>query len=394
VGSAVSSAAATPPGHQPDPTGGRAGEQSPCADGDARRGASHAVGVTADQSPGAGLAPRSDSRLSTTVPASRVVAADVDRMTGRLFLREGSARSAFWVLLVLAAVIAGAGIVADSDATVIGAMIVAPLMTPILGTALAVVLGDRRQVLASVALVLAGAAAVVAVGFLLGLLVPEPVTAATTSQVAGRVSPRLIDLVSALATGGVGAFALARTDVSDALPGVAIAISLVPPLAVVGLTLESGVPEQSLGALLLFGTNVAAIVATGTAVLLGFRVRGAAVRAGRDVGRFGGRTVAVIAALLVLVAVPLTLGSYQVLSDQRTIGAARPVAERWADAQGWEIVSVGLQQGELQIAAAGPPPAADVEPLRDALDTAGLADVPVRVSLVVGGTWELPAGTG
>jgi len=55
--------------------------------------------------------------------------------------------------------------------------------------------------------------------------------------------------------------------VSDALPGVAIAISLVPPLAVVGLTLEGGEPSQALGALLLFLTNVAAILLTGIAVM-------------------------------------------------------------------------------------------------------------------------------
>ena len=82
------------------------------------------------------------------------------------------------------------------------------------------------------------------------------------------MSPRLIDLLAALATGVVGAFALIRADVSDTLPGVAIAISLVPPLAVVGLTLRVRGADESLGALLLFGTNVAAIIATGTVLLL------------------------------------------------------------------------------------------------------------------------------
>ena len=87
---------------------------------------------------------------------------DVDRMEDRLYITASrdSARkmSAFWVLLVLAAIIASAGVVADSTATVIGAMIVAPLMTPILGTALALVLADRRHLLHNVGLVLAGSA--------------------------------------------------------------------------------------------------------------------------------------------------------------------------------------------------------------------------------------------
>src|SRR5690606_35624052 len=196
-------------------------------------------------------------RLATVTAAEAgVTGADVDRMAGRLFVETPGQRSAFWVLLVLAAVIAGAGVVADSTATVIGAMIVAPLMTPILGAAFALVLADARRVTTSTLLLVGGAVAVVAIGYALGLLVPEPLVAETNSQIAGRVAPRLIDLVAALATGVVGAFALVRSDVSDSLPGVAIAISLVPPQAVVGLTLESGAPGQAAGALLLFATNV------------------------------------------------------------------------------------------------------------------------------------------
>ena len=116
-----------------------------------------------------------------------------------------------------------------------------------------------------------GAAAVVGLAWIMGLFVPYPVVAATNSQVAARVTPRIIDLVAALATGAVGSVALARSDVSDTLPGVAIAISLVPPLAVVGLTLESGAPHQALGALLLFTTNVAAILASGIVVMALYR---------------------------------------------------------------------------------------------------------------------------
>ena len=173
---------------------------------------------------------------------------DIKRMRDQLFF-EGPERnrrlSRYWLLLLpLAAVIASAGVVSDSTATVIGAMIVAPLMTPILGIVLGVVLADRANLSRCVILVVAGAAAVVAIGWLMGLFVPYPVVAATNSQVAARVTPRIADLIAALATGAVGSVALARSDISDTLPGVAIAISLVPPLAVVGLTLESGAPAS------------------------------------------------------------------------------------------------------------------------------------------------------
>jgi uncharacterized hydrophobic protein (TIGR00271 family) len=325
--------------------------------------------------------------------ATRVSGADIDRMIDRLYVEGRRKQSAFWVLLTLSAVIAGAGVVADSDATVIGAMIVAPLMTPILGTALAVVLADRARILRGLATVLLGAALVVVVGYLLGLLVPEPVVAATNSQVASRVSPDLVDLVGALATGLVGAFALVRDDVSDTLPGVAIAISLVPPLAVVGLTLESGEPGQALGALLLFASNVAAIIATGTGLLLAFRLRAAAEAAGRPVGRLRRATIAVVAGFVVLVAVPLGVGSYQVFAESTTIAGLRPVAERWAAASSWRVVDVSGTADSIRIEVLGPPPGPDVAPLRRALDEAGYADVAVQVSLVYGGTQELPAGT-
>src|ERR687898_731777 len=86
--------------------------------------------------------------------------------------------------------------------------------------------------------------------------------AETNSQVAQRIHPRLIDLLAALATGAVGSVALVRRDISDTLPGVAIAISLVPPLSVVGFTFEAGKLGQSLGASL-----VSAILGSGTVVM-------------------------------------------------------------------------------------------------------------------------------
>jgi uncharacterized hydrophobic protein (TIGR00271 family) len=319
---------------------------------------------------------------------------DVDRMVSRLFITEGEDRrrkwSAFWVLLVLASIIASAGVVADSTATVIGAMIVAPLMTPILGTALALVLADRRHLLHNVGLVLAGAALVVAIGYVVGVLHANDVVAATNGQVAGRVSPKLIDLTAALATGVVGAFALVRSDVSDTLPGVAIAISLVPPLAVVGLTLESGRPGEAMGALLLFATNVAAIIATGTFVLLWYRVRAAVAHSGRPLPPMSTRTVVAVSATVLVVAVPLGWGTALAAVEQQVVTRAQPVAERWAEAEGWLITDVAYRQDTLVVVALGSYPEADADALRADLDAAGLGSVDTRVTLVIGGSKDLP----
>src|SRR5262245_55102390 len=152
-------------------------------------------------------------------------------------------------------------------------MIVAPLMIPIQGTMLASVLGDRENVIRSVLLVASAALVAIVIGFLISVLVPNDVTAATNSQVSARVNPNLLDLVAPLATGAVASIALIRRDIADTLPGVAIAISLVPPLTVVGITLEGGAPAQSGGALLLFLTNVTAILAVGSVVMAVYRVR-------------------------------------------------------------------------------------------------------------------------
>jgi uncharacterized hydrophobic protein (TIGR00271 family) len=275
-------------------------------------------------------------------------------------------------------VIASAGVVSDSTATVIGAMIVAPLMTPILGIVLAVVLADGTNLRRSIVLVVAGAAAVVAIGWLLGLFVPYPVVAATNSQVAARVTPRIVDLVAALATGAVGSVALARSDISDTLPGVAIAISLVPPLAVVGLTLESGAPHQSLGAFLLFVTNVAAILASGIVVMAVHRVHRIFGATGT---RYGG-AIAIIGALLLVVIVPLQINSDRIDRTSVRQSIVQAVADRWANDAGWSVTGVTATGDQVLIEATGPNPAPGLTLLRNDLDAAGLNGLDVRVSLV------------
>ncbi|MFV0451632.1 MAG: TIGR00341 family protein [Propioniciclava sp.] len=325
----------------------------------------------------------------------RATADDADRLTSRLLVTEGEHRndklSSFWVLILLSAVIATAGVIADSTATVIGAMIVAPLMTPILGTALAIVLSNRRLMVLNILLVLLGAVSVIVIGYLLGLTTGIDLTAATNTQIAGRVSPRLIDLLAALATGVVGAFATVRSDISDTLPGVAIAISLVPPLAVVGLTLESGATDQAVGALLLFMTNVSAIVATGTLIFLAYGIRHAAAEAGIPVGHLHRSTIVTVVVGVALLAVPLGVGSTLVVQQEVVVSKATPVATAWAEDRGWQVQSITYAQKSLRIVALGPPPSIDEKGLRQKLDEAGLEDVDARVTLVIGGSKELSA---
>jgi uncharacterized hydrophobic protein (TIGR00271 family) len=177
----------------------------------------------------------------------------------------------FVTLMSLSSVIAATGILTDSTAVVIGAMLIAPLMTPLMATSMSLVMGWPVRLARSATTAAVGIAIAIGIGALLAVILPASVDIATNSQIVSRLMPTVLDLVIAVAAGAAGAYALSRPDVSDALPGVAVAISLVPPLSVVGITWSQGGWEESLGALLLFSTNTCAILVVGgvTFVLTG-----------------------------------------------------------------------------------------------------------------------------
>jgi uncharacterized hydrophobic protein (TIGR00271 family) len=176
----------------------------------------------------------------------------------------------FYVMSGLAAAIAAMGLLLNSPAVIIGAMLVAPLMLAVLGLGLGVVQGDLRLLRLAIDAVLRGALLAIAVGLLMGLAMP-----ATTPvvQMLNRAHPTLLDLGVALVSGAAGAYALCRKDVSTALPGVAIAAALMPPLTTVGLGLALSDNHIASAALVLFLTNLVAISAAGGLVFLwlGFR---------------------------------------------------------------------------------------------------------------------------
>ncbi|MGF6822803.1 putative hydrophobic protein (TIGR00271 family) [Microbacterium sp. ZKA21] len=294
----------------------------------------------------------------------------------------GRRSSRFWLLIVLSSVIAAAGVVADSTATVIGAMIVAPLMTPILGVVLATVLGSRRNLVRCWTLVVLGALTAVAIGYLVGLIVPSPVTALTNSQVSGRVSPHLIDLLAALATGVVGAVALVRKDISDTLPGVAIAISLVPPLSVVGLTMESGAWSEAGGALLLFATNVAAILGSGVVVLTPLRAKWEGIAEADAAAARPYRALISIVVTLAIIAVPLATTSARFSTDALLEARIRQAAEPWAAQAGWQIDGLAVSGGQAEITLTGAPPLPETDDLEQALRDAGVAPSAVALEFV------------
>jgi uncharacterized hydrophobic protein (TIGR00271 family) len=202
-------------------------------------------------------------------------------------------------------------------------MIIAPLSTPIMGIALAIAKRERNGATFFVA---AGAALVISIGVCFSFLLPIGYDLLSNSQIASRVSPGLVDMLAAIATGLAGAVALARRDVAAVLPGVAIAISLVPPLAVVGICLGRAEWFLALGALLLFGSNLLALVLAGTLV---FTFVGYAEEAIVAHERSRRRAYTTLSVLLVLVILPLAANAvvtYVVTSYSDEVGDA---ARNW-----------------------------------------------------------------
>ena len=161
------------------------------------------------------------ARLTQLLHGGEIDDAEVARVRGVVVFEEPDLQTKlvrFWILLTLAAAISTFGLLSDSVAAVIGAMIVAPLMLPIMGLAFGISLGDRKAVINSLLVGVAGAATAILVGYVLTFVMPSTFNPESVPQIMVRTSPRLLDLLAALATGLAGAFAIGRRDVSDTLP--------------------------------------------------------------------------------------------------------------------------------------------------------------------------------
>ncbi len=223
----------------------------------------------------------------------------------------------FFLLVVLSCSIATWGLITNSPAVIIGAMLVAPLMSPILGLSLASVAGERRMFTRSLTALIQGALLAVALSAALGWtarLLPFDVLTDLPYEVLSRTHPTPFDLGIALAGGAAAAYALAQAHLSAALPGVAIATALMPPLCTVGIGLAANDTSVALGALLLFLTNLAAISFAGIAVFafLGFRP---VLREERWHGV--PRTFFISASLVLIVTVPLVVLTLRFVGDAR-----------------------------------------------------------------------------
>ncbi|MFZ2289723.1 MAG: DUF389 domain-containing protein [Halopseudomonas yangmingensis] len=213
-----------------------------------------------------------------------------------LLLRDNAqAHPHYIALMVLSVVVASFGLFLSSAAVIIGAMVLAPLMAPIISLAMGLLRGDRNLLQRSLLSIGIGVLLALGTAALIALIIPID---RITPEMAGRLHPNLLDLGVAIASGIAGGYAHARESVMKSLPGVAIAVALVPPLSVAGIGIGWWQWEVFSGAMLLFITNLVGIALSAA---LTFLVLGYAplVRARRG--------LAISSAMLLAVSIPLTV---------------------------------------------------------------------------------------
>lgn len=230
----------------------------------------------------------------------------------------------FFVMQTLSVIVAVMGLSANSAAVVIGAMLLAPLMTPVLAVAACISMALFRISLSSFGVVVAATLGSIALAWLLSAIF---VSGDLPHEVTSRTAPDVRDLVVALGAGTAGAYATVRTDASSSLPGVAVAVALVPPLATVGIALEAGQMTFARGALLLYATNLSAIVLAGVVV---FVITGFVPP--KRLATMGLRSLMVasgVALAVIVIAVPLVQASVRVAQQSDREIQAREIVDDW-----------------------------------------------------------------
>ncbi|ABO51566.1 conserved hypothetical protein 341 [Desulforamulus reducens MI-1] len=251
----------------------------------------------------------------------------------------------FYVMVVLSCSIATFGLLMNSVAVIIGAMLIAPLMTPIVAGSLAITLGNTRLLRISAKAELTGVVLAITISVFLTLLSP---TKELTSEILARTKPTFIDLLIALASGAAGAYAMCFRPGGAALPGVAIATALMPPLCVVGIGLALGNNSVAGGAFLLFLANLIAISIASSGV---FRLAGFTARAKYDSDSqafplFKNRLVLSLT-LLVVISIPLIGIMNQVVNYSKTEKLIKnTLVESISMVPGTDLVDVKFQNNK------------------------------------------------
>lgn len=224
----------------------------------------------------------------------------------------------YYILTILSCIIATTGLIQGSTATIIGAMIVAPLMTPILAFSLGVIWGDIDLIKTSMQSIIKGTVIAILISALIAYLVPIPTY---SGEIIARTKPSLFDIIVAVASGIVGAYGNANKKISNTLVGIAIAVALMPPLCTIGIGLGKFNIEIATGATILFIINLVSISLAGAIVFWAMKIHPVLA----DEGQVKKRALYQIAmSIIILVAISIPVGIYmwdgfKIATSQETV---------------------------------------------------------------------------
>lgn len=293
------------------------------------------IGITrAAHAGGPGVVERALERFHSHIP--KLDRDERKQLFGKL--DSGGRLSAdFVIMLMVSSAIAALGLIQNSTAVVIGGMLVAPLMTPLLAAGMALIQGNIILFRSATLAMTLGIAAALLCSMFIGLLSPWD---DLSSQIVARGSPNTFDLGIAFLSGVAAVYALARPGLAGTLVGVAVAVALVPPLASVGIALVKLEFQIAFGAAILFTTNLLAII-LGAALVFRFFGLDVSLRGNRS-PRWVRTTVLILCGALL----PTTAVLVHNLNMQIQEGVHRPYARPLPPALREDILQrVGSEPG-------------------------------------------------
>lgn len=227
-----------------------------------------------------------------------------------LALRENAKpKQTYLVLMTLSTILATFGLFSNSSPVIIGAMILAPLMAPIISLSMGVLRQDKILIKSSMITVGLG----LGLGYLFAILITLITPLADLNhEISARIKPNIIDLGVAVISGAAGAYAYSKEEIAKTLAGVAIAVALVPPLAVSGIGIGWGDWSVFWGAFLLLLTNLTGMVLAGslTFLIVGFSPFNLAKRG-----------ILISAFVVLALSIPLGYGFYRVVEENRIVNS-------------------------------------------------------------------------
>ena len=285
---------------------------------------------------------------------------------------EGSGKTytAFFWNIVISSIIATAGIAMNSGAVLVGAMLISPVMTPIVGSALAAITGNRRATIRTLLMTAGGALLGLLIAIPVAAFFPVPIDLTTNIQVTTRTSPGLLDLLVAVASGFIGALAFVREDIPEAIPGVAIAVSLMPPLCVTGVAIADCDFVGAAGAFLLFLTNYFGILIMCLVVFwaVGLTKKSKTEKGTRE--RAAWYVSVVIGTIIV--ALPLAMTSVDMAKANDDQLKVNKIAQEWVDGSDYALNDVVLKNNKLTVTIAGDGKQPDLATFKEDLSKQGV----------------------